>query len=96
LLYPADVEADKALDDNERYKVVWTVLNALRAHDDRFNATVNKIELNKNRPEQILVGRPEISFDKDGNPIYPTDNDNGADRKNMPNKYHYSFKNYRV
>jgi hypothetical protein len=43
-----------------------------------FNATVNKIELNKNRPEQILVGRPEISFDKDGNPIYPTDNDNGA------------------
>jgi predicted helicase len=41
------IEADKALDDNERYKVVWTVLNALRAHDDRFNATVNKIELIK-------------------------------------------------
>lgn len=43
VVVPADVEADKALDDNERYKVVWTVLNALRAHDDRFNATVNKI-----------------------------------------------------
>ena len=27
------------------YKVVWTVLNALRAHDDRFNAIINKIEL---------------------------------------------------
>ncbi len=78
IVVPGDVEADKALDDNERYKVVWTVLNALRAHDDRFNATVNKIELNKNRPEQIIVGRPEISFDSDGNPIYPTDNDNGA------------------
>jgi predicted helicase len=68
VVVPSDVEADKALDDNERYKVVWTVLNALRAHDDRFNAIVNKIELNKNRPDQILVGRPEVSFDGDGNP----------------------------
>lgn len=68
VVVPSDVEADKALDDNERYKVVWTVLNALRAHDDRFNATVNKIELNRKRPTQILVGRPEYSFDKDGMP----------------------------
>ena len=68
VVVPADVEADKALDDNERYKVVWTVLNALRAHDDRFNATVNKIELNRKKPDNILVGRPEYSFDEDGNP----------------------------
>lgn len=68
VVVPSDVEADKALDDNERYKVVWTVLNALRAHDDRFNATVNKIELNRKKPENILVGRPEYSFDEDCNP----------------------------
>ncbi len=68
VVVPADVEADKALDDNERYRVVWTVLNALRAHDDRFNATVNKIELNRKKPDNILVGRPEYSFDEDGNP----------------------------
>lgn len=67
VVVPADVEADKALDDNERYKVVWTVLNALRAHDDRFNATINKIDLNQKRPAQILVGRPEYTFD-DGKP----------------------------
>jgi predicted helicase len=67
VVVPADVEANKALDDNERYKVVWTVLNALRAHDDRFNATVNKLELNKKKPNNILVGRPEYSFDGDGN-----------------------------
>jgi len=69
VVVPSDVEADKALNDNERYKVVWTVLNALRAHDDRFNATVNKIELNKSRPMQILVGRPEYTFEDDGLPI---------------------------
>jgi len=69
VVVPSDVEADKALNDNERYKVVWTVLNALRAHDDRFNATVNKIELNKSRPKQILVGRPEYTFEDDGLPV---------------------------
>jgi len=68
VVVPTDVEANKALDDNERYKVVWTVLNALRAHDDRFNATVNKIDLNRKKPNNILVGRPEYSFDENGNP----------------------------
>jgi predicted helicase len=47
---PADVSAEDALKDNAKYKVVWQVLQALRAHDDRFNATVNQIELNKKRP----------------------------------------------
>ena len=66
VVVPSDVEADRALDNNERYKVVWTVLNALRAHDDRFNATVNKIELNKSKPKNILIGRPEYTFDNEG------------------------------
>ena len=65
VVIPSNVEADKALDDNDRYRVVWTVLNALRAHDDRFNATVNKLELNKKRPDQILVGRPDYGFESD-------------------------------
>ena len=56
IVIPSDVDPARALDDNERYKVVWSVLNALRAHDDRFNATVNKIELNRKRPGQILIG----------------------------------------
>lgn len=75
VVVPSDVEADKALDDNERYKVVWTVLNALRAHDDRFNATVNKLELNKKKPTNILVGRPEYSFDEHGNPLAVNESD---------------------
>lgn len=71
IVVPTDVKPEEALNDNERYKVVWTVLNALRAHDDRFNATVNKIDLNKNRPDQILVGRPDP--DGDGDPFNDTD-----------------------
>lgn len=43
---PAGVSPSQALADNRRFKVVWQVLNALRAHDDRFNAMVNSIALN--------------------------------------------------
>lgn len=83
VVVPADVEPEHALDDNERYKVVWTVLNALRAHDDRFNATVNKIELNKKRPNQIIVGGSEYGFDGEGNPVEKTrDGYEGSDPSN--------------
>jgi predicted helicase len=52
---PADVPPEEALKNNEKYKIVWQVLQALRAHDDWFNATVNQIELYKSRPDQIQV-----------------------------------------
>lgn len=44
---PAGVKPSAALNDNQRFKVVWQVLNALRAHDDRFNAIVNSAVLNQ-------------------------------------------------
>ena len=78
VVVPSTVSAEEALDDNERFKVVWTVLNALRAHDDRFNATVNKIELNKKKPNNILVGGTTISFDDDGNPVAKGNYDGGG------------------
>lgn len=46
VVIPAGVEAEDALDKNENYRVVWQVLNALRAHDDRFDAMINKLEFN--------------------------------------------------
>ncbi len=52
---PSGIEPSEALNDNKRYKVVWDVLQALRAHDDRFNNTINKIDLNKRKPDQIQV-----------------------------------------
>ncbi len=42
----------KAL-SGSNYKAVWQVLNALRAHDDRFQSIINKIELNHAKPENI-------------------------------------------
>lgn len=51
---PAGVEPSLALADNRRFKVVWQVLNALRAHDDRFDAMVNSVALNAQRnPDSV-------------------------------------------
>jgi predicted helicase len=45
VVIPAGVEPHEALNDNKTYAVVWQVLQALRSHDDRFDAMVNKLEL---------------------------------------------------
>jgi predicted helicase len=44
VVIPAGKEPHEALNDNVTYKVVWQVLQALRSHDDRFDAMVNKTE----------------------------------------------------
>lgn len=66
VVVPFDADPEKALNDNKRYKVVWTVLNALRAHDDRFNAVVNQIDLNKKKPDNIYIGGPDNFGDEGG------------------------------
>jgi len=52
---PADVDPATALSDNKKYRVVWQVLQALRAHDERFDAEVNKIDLTK-KTDKLQVG----------------------------------------
>jgi predicted helicase len=73
---PSGMEPSVALRDNKRYRVVWQVLQALRAHDDRFNAMVNQIELNKTDPKQIdVIGIPGGAFGEDGAPRTSVDDD---------------------
>lgn len=52
---PPGVSPSQALNDNTRFKVVWQILNALRAHDDRFNAKINSIALNEGNPDELPV-----------------------------------------
>ena len=52
---PYGVTPESALRDNRRYAAVWEVLQALRAHDERFNAMVNRIDLTKGRDHKINV-----------------------------------------
>ncbi len=55
VVIPAGVEPHIALDDNKTYKVVWQVLQALRSHDDRFDAMINKLELAGNDKSKMEV-----------------------------------------
>ncbi|PKW14287.1 DEAD/DEAH box helicase [Saccharopolyspora spinosa] len=55
IVVPSGVAPEEALRDNERYRVVWQVLQALRSHDDRFNAMINSIELNKSKPDKLII-----------------------------------------
>ena len=61
VVIPEHISPEEALNDSEAYKVVWSVLNALRAHDDRFNALVNKIDINKKKPKNIIIATPDNS-----------------------------------
>ena len=55
VVIPAGIEPHEALNDNQTYKVVWQVLNALRSHDDRFDAMINKLELTGADPRKMEV-----------------------------------------
>lgn len=55
VVIPAGVEPHEALNDNQTYRVVWQVLQALRSHDDRFDAMVNKLDLIGKDPSKLEV-----------------------------------------
>lgn len=55
VVIPAGMAPDEALNDNKTYKVVWQVLQALRSHDDRFDAMINKLDLVGNDTSKMEV-----------------------------------------
>jgi len=65
VVVPPGVSAKDALDNNKAFSVIWEILNALRAHDDHFNAYVNQIDLNTNKSGKVLIGGPGFSAGQD-------------------------------
>ena len=55
---PPGMSPEDVLSDNDTFRVVWEVLQALRAHDERFDAMVNKIDLNQSKPDKIAIIDP--------------------------------------
>ncbi|MDK9347694.1 DEAD/DEAH box helicase [Propionibacterium freudenreichii] len=81
IILPVAIDAnespDKAMRNNKRFKVVWDVLNALRAHDDRFKAMINSIDFDGSTGNRIGVD----VFGQTGTGT-PTD-DNSQTKKNL-------------
>ena len=50
-----DEDPTQALDNNKTFQVVWSVLRALRSHDDRFDLEINSLDLNRNPSPRIKI-----------------------------------------
>ena len=68
---PAGQDASMALNQNTDYDVVWDVLQALRSHDERFNAYINRIALLSDEPGtdpdgpiDIINANPPVDADE--------------------------------
>ena len=58
----ADDDSSKFLGTNQQYKVIWQVLNALRAHDNRFQYKINQISEGEDVSDKIeIIGVKNMS-----------------------------------
>ena len=80
IVVPSDVKPEDALNNNKTFEVVWSILNALRSHDDNFNAEVNKIALNKSKDSKVIIGGAGIGVSG-----YDSDANDGNDAKLLSN-----------
>ena len=59
VVVPTWVKPEDVLKDHARFKIVWTVLNSIKSHDDRFDSLIRRIELNTSLPDgggSVLIG----------------------------------------
>ena len=68
---PADADGADILDKNERFGVVWDVVKALRAHDERLDAEINQIDLNNEPPERFIIHEEKESYNPQTR-LFPT------------------------
>ena len=55
---PPGTDPSVALGNNDAFATVWNVLRALRSHDDRLDAEINKLDLNKSSSDHIIFPSP--------------------------------------
>ena len=52
---PPNTRPEDALNENERYRVVWQILNALRAHDERLDVRINQASLGEDISDRVEI-----------------------------------------
>jgi len=56
VVVPRNESPEEALEDDERYRMVWQVLRALRSHDERLEAEINTFAFRKKEPGKSSGG----------------------------------------
>ena len=81
---PAGVAPEEALKDNEKYRVIWQIVNALKSHDERLEAQINATSFGEKMPHdkiRITMGnlsetaRADLSSSGAGTRPNPPDGD---------------------
>ncbi|WP_409360893.1 DEAD/DEAH box helicase [Bartonella heixiaziensis] len=62
---PADIPPEIALEKNQKYNVIWQVLNALRAHDDNFNKIIHHMHKKQDVSDalEIVAASQELALE---------------------------------
>lgn len=55
IVLPSGTSASEILNNNRNYRVIWDVLNALRSHDERLDADINRADLGEDISDRIEV-----------------------------------------
>lgn len=58
VVVPETVSPEEALQREDSFTHVWQILNALRSHDDHFNAHVNTLALNNDKGSKVMIAMP--------------------------------------
>ena len=82
VVVPTDEDPARALDRNDAYAHVWQVLQALRSHDERLDAYINQIDLNRDTEGRVNV----IGYGKTGG-----DGDASATVRQVAEAIQYGF-----
>lgn len=58
---PPETDPVSILNNNRYFGGVWDVLRALRSHDERLNAEINQLDLNRKPTSRILLSNVDIN-----------------------------------
>ena len=86
VIVPEGTTPEEALNDNKTFSVVWDILNALRSHDDHFNAHVNTIALNRDKGSKVTVGLPGLGRTGVGGSTLAGDPNDSHDAQEITNQ----------
>ena len=86
VIVPEGTTPEEALNDNTTFSVVWDILNALRSHDDHFNAHVNTIALNRDKGSKVTVGLPGMGHTGVGGSTLAGDPNDSHDAQEISNQ----------
>ena len=77
---PAGKNPVESLKDNKTYDTVWQILNALRSHDERLEAEINRLQLEGEDSGRIFIGLPETA----SGTLRPLAGDGGGTKPEKP------------